>query len=113
MRLQNGFNFLRKRLYENAASQILITRDDKVLGYYDAIFARTKFEDVDGANKRVIMFVFDFIVRGDSGYSPQNGDRVVYDNRVFVVRPINKELWRFDDPYETMIRVHTREEAQV
>ena len=113
MRLQNGFKFLRKRLYENATTPIFITRDGKDLGYFDAILARTRFEDVDGTNKRVIMFIFDFIVRGDSGYSPQNGDRIVYDGRVFVVRPFNKEVWRYDDPYETMIRVHSREEAPV
>lgn len=113
MRLQDGYQYLRKRLYENATTVIEITRGGESLGTFESIMARTKFEDVDGTQRRIIMFIIDFIVRGDSGYAPQNGDRILHDGRVFVVRPCGKESWRYDDPYKTMIRIHTREEAQV
>ena len=109
-RLQSAFQYLREKLTDNASDQIEIFRNGESIGTYTAVFARTRIQDIDGTQKRIFLFVFDFVIRGDEDYRPVKGDRILYNEKYYVVRPINKEMWRWDDPYETMIRVHTQEE---
>ena len=109
-KMQSGFQYLREKLTESASDEIEIFRLGESIGKYTAVFARTRIEDIDGTQKRIFLFVFDFIIRGDEGYEPQRGDRILLNDKWYVVRAINKEMWRWDDPYHTMIRVHTQEE---
>lgn len=108
--VQDSYAYLREKLIEVAGTKIEIYRNGESLGEFDAVFARTRIYDVEGSQRDIYQFVFDFIVRGDVGYQPEKGDRIYYNKKRYVVRAINKEFWRFDDPYETMIRIHTQEE---
>lgn len=50
---------------------------------------------------------------GESFITPAYGDRIILaERRAFAAQPFNGELWRFDDPQETFIRVHTIEVPQ-
>lgn len=109
--LQSGFAFLRDKLTDTASVKIEIFRHGESLGEFDAVLARTKVNDVEADQRDIYQFVFDFIVRGDAGYLPEKGDRIYLNSKKYVVRAINKEFWKFDDPYETMIRIHTQEES--
>ena len=106
--LKGGFRFLKKTLLENAQDKIKILRNNEVVFEGPAIAAKSRFYDVDYSEKRIVTLSSDFIIDGDAGYIPKSGDVVVYDGAVYVVRPAANELYTYDDPYKTTLRIHTQ-----
>jgi hypothetical protein len=105
---KKGVEFLSKQLLDNASDPITISRGGVTLYEGDAVVAKSEFEDVDREGRRVNVYVVDFIIPGDSGYEPDRGDLVTYNDGAYSVRPLGKEIWRWDDPYKEMMRIHAQ-----
>lgn len=107
---QNGIDYLRDQLMEHAYSDIKIYREGELICECRAVVARSVIEDTAQKQKRVNSYVVDFIVRGDIEYRPIQNDRIEYNGKIYPIRPVHKVLWQYDDPYQKLIRIHTREE---
>ena len=103
---KNGVSYLRRQLLENASDEITVERNGDLVGTFRAVVAKSEFEDADREGRRVNVYVVDCLIPGETEYSPQKGDVVRYNNQRYVVRPLGKEVWRWDDPYKEMMRVH-------
>ena len=111
--LQTAFGYLRDALKTNASSTISITRSSTEILATTAVVASSAFDDVDATGRRVNVYAVAFLIAGSDGYTPKAGDVIsLYDDdsvdSTYVVKPIAQELWRNDDPYGTIIRVHTQ-----
>lgn len=104
---KNGVEFLSAQLLTNASEPITISRNGETLYEGDAVVAKSEFEDVDREGRRVNVYVVDFIIPG-TDYDPERGDLVAYNDGAYAVRPLGKEIWRWDDPYKKMMRVHAQ-----
>lgn len=113
--MQKGFAHLRDALQENASSKIAILRGNEIVLNANAVVASSAFDDVDATGRRVNVYAVDFLISGILGYVPKAGDIVNLYNELdtvestYVVKPVAQELWRNDDPYGTIIRVHTQQ----
>lgn len=113
--MQKGFAHLRDALQSNASSKIAIKRGNETILTASAVVAASAFDDVDATGRRVNVYAVDFLIPGILGYVPKAGDIVSLYNDMdavdatYVVKPIAQELWRNDDPYGTIIRVHTQQ----
>lgn len=108
----NGVAFLKAKLLGHASVDITITRGGESLGTYPAVLARSEFDDVDPSGRRVTVQIVDFLVSGAAAYRPQKGDRIQCGSSVYVVRPYGREVWRYDDPYQELARIHAQLESQ-
>lgn len=117
MKFAEALNFHKESLISNTAVRVLVQvrtpNGYTDFGEVDAVLGKTKVEDFDGVQKRVDVYVFDFIIAGEHGYIPRVGDRFIYNGGRYVVRPINNECWRWDNPYEVLMRIHTQKEATI
>lgn len=104
----DGISWLRLKLLETASETISITRAGLAVDTFEAVVAKSESEDVDASGRRVNVYIVDFLISGLTEYRPQKGDEITYNGAVYVVRPLGKEIWRYDDPYEELIRIHTQ-----
>ncbi|MBQ9372154.1 MAG: hypothetical protein IJU03_08185 [Thermoguttaceae bacterium] len=105
---KNGVAFLRDQLIKNASDPIVVSRNGQTLYTGESVVAKSEFEDVDREGRRVNVYIVDFLIPGASGYEPERGDLVVYNGGAYSVRPLGREIWRWDDPYKEMMRVHAQ-----
>lgn len=103
---KNGVAYLRRQLLENASDSVTVERNGTEIGTFQAVVAKSEFEDADREGRRVNVYVVDFLIPGESNYRAQKGDVIIYDSQQYVVRPLGKEVWRWDDPYKELMRVH-------
>jgi hypothetical protein len=117
--METGMAWLASQLKANAASEITYSRgsDDVTL---QATYGRKllKLTDIDGAIRMEwtdMDFVFDAadLILDGSQVEPARGDKVTLvvgeDVQIYEVLPFQSEPpWRYTDPFQTMIRVHTK-----
>lgn len=99
--------WFRRRLMACASEPITIERGDASYDFA-AVVAKSESEDVDASGRRVNVYLVDFLISGAEEYRPQKGDVVLYNGARYVVRPLGKEIWRYDDPYEALVRIHAQ-----
>lgn len=104
----DGIAWLRRKLTNYASETITISRAGILIGEFGAVVAKSESEDVDATGRRVNVYIVDFLISGLTEYRPQKGDEITYNGALYAVRPLGKEIWRFDDPYEELIRIHTQ-----
>lgn len=105
---KNGVAYLRRQLIANASDTITVSRNGETIGEFDAVIAKSEFEDADREGRRVNVYVVDFLIPGEHSYVPERGDLITYNEQIYVVRPLGKEIWRWDDPYKEFARVHAQ-----
>lgn len=118
--LQRSAQWLAQQMLLHAGQEVHYCRGESVL-QTSATVGQTEFQVDDGQggtriehSDRDFLFLSDgFFLDGQSA-EPQPGDRVeeftaqghrfVYE----VMAPAGLPVWRYDDPYRQMIRVHTK-----
>ena len=103
---KRGFEFLRQQLQRAAGERVVVERDGVRLFETTAVIAKTSFEDIDGEGRRLTSYIDDFVFDGRLGYRPKAGDIYVALGDRFKARILGDELWRWEDPYNTQLRVH-------
>lgn len=117
--LQRSAEWLARQIEAHASREVRYRRGASVLTTQAAV-GRTEFEIDDGqGGVRIEHWDRDFLMRADGFIldgrpaEPQSGDRVeeptpqgtfIYE----VLAPAGHPVWRYDDPYRQMIRVHTK-----
>lgn len=109
--LSDGFEFLKDQLLDTAATPVTINYASGSSETIDCIVARSSVYNQGNAGQRMETFVFDVLVPGSSGYTPARTDRFVFGGNVYVIVPLGEELYRWDDPYHTIMRVHVQQEG--
>ena len=84
---------------------------ETLLDSIPVVLARSEFEDIGENGRRYTVYLTDVLISGSLNYRPAKGDRITINGAVYIVRPMGKELYRFDDPYKTLVRVHTQLET--
>lgn len=108
--LEASFKGLADILLVKASKRVTITRDSETLYNGYAILGKTEYEDADRSGSRVSVYAVDFIIK-PTGYEPRRGDVVECGGDVYVVKPVQNELWRYTDPFKTALRVHAQRVA--
>lgn len=112
MFFQNGIEYLRSKLLANAGTTATVSRGtETLLDSIPVVLARSEFEDIGENGRRYTVYLTDVLISGSLNYRPVKGDRITINGAVYIVRPMGKELYRFDDPYKTLVRVHTQLET--
>lgn len=112
MFFQNGIEYLRSKLLANAGTTATVSRGaETLLDSIHVVLARSEFEDVGENGRRYTVYLTDVLISGSLNYRPAKGDKITINGAVYIVRPMGKELYRFDDPYKTLVRVHTQLET--
>lgn len=107
----DGVSFLKDCLVENAGSQILIWRAGVLYRSCTGVLARAEVSNVGASGERFQSFYSDVLIPCDIHYVPERKDRFEIDGVAYVIRPVGKELYSYDDPYRVMMRVHIQKEA--
>ena len=109
---QNGIEYLRSKLLTNAGTTATVSRGaETLLDSIPVVLARSEFEDIGENGRRYTVYLTDVLISGALNYRPAKGDKITINGAVYIVRPMGKELYRFDDPYKTLVRVHTQLET--
>ena len=108
--MEDAFKGLAAILLEKASKRVEISRDGTTLYSGYAILGKTEYEDADRSGSRVSVYAVDFIIK-PTGYEPRRGDVVECGGDVYVVKPVQNELWRYADPFKTALRVHAQRVA--
>lgn len=111
-RFHDALARFRDRLVENAGHAATITRKTETLGTFDVVPEITKVDYLTDKGIRTTQTVYDFCVPANAGWTPERGDRILWDGASYIVRPVGAEWWKYDDAEKTFIRVHTQIEAQ-
>lgn len=111
---QDGLNWLCDKLLETASVTISVYRNgETILETTQAVPERSWFNNTYQGGKRVENFTVDFVFPSSIGYIPKKGDRIIYNGETYVVKPVDQEVFRYDDVYKTFIRVYVQKEGGV
>jgi hypothetical protein len=117
--LQQGAQWLARQLREHASEEVHYRRGQNVL-QTRAIIGRTEFQVDDGhGGVRIEHSDRDFLILREDLYlegqwtEPQPGDQIEefteQDHLIYeVMAPTGQPVWRYDDPFREVIRVHTK-----
>lgn len=117
--LKRGAEWLARQLRDHAGQEVHYRRGSSVLQTW-ATVGRTEFQVDDGqgstriehSDRDFLLLAGEFFLNGRLA-EPRPGDRVeefsseghfIYE----VMAPAGLPVWRYDDPYRQMIRVHTK-----
>lgn len=107
--MNDAVQSLRRRLFDFASDPAEITRrGETVAETVKTVAVSQKYEDADRADGVVFVDAVDFLFSGTDGYIPQSGDVITTPDGAFVVKPVDRELWRWDDPGKCILRVHAQ-----
>lgn len=107
--MKTAVESLRRRLFDFAAEPAEITRSGSVVADgIKTVAVSQKYEDADRADGVVFVDAVDFLFSGADGYAPKTGDVITTPDGAFVVKPVDRELWRWDDPGKNILRVHAQ-----
>lgn len=108
--MKSAVQSLRRRLFDFASEPAEITRGGVpvVEPPLKTVAVSQKYEDADRADGVVFVDAVDFLFSGADGYAPKAGDVITTPDGVFVVKPVDRELWRWDDPGKCILRVHAQ-----
>ena len=111
--LRQGGQWLEQQRTAHCSSQVTYRREAAEL-QVDATFGRTEYEVEDDYGLRVGAQVMDFLILAEAFSptfgEPQAGDQIVADGVVYEVMNLaGQGHWRWSDPYQTTMRIHTKE----
>lgn len=109
-RFNNALLRFRDRLIENAGDGVEVKRDGQTLFTLDAVPAITRVDLLNDKGMKSTVTIVDFVYPAASGWEPKRGDRVVWRDASYIVKPVGAEWWKYDDAEKVFIRVHTQEE---
>lgn len=110
-RFNAALNRFKERLVENAGADVEIVRESQTIFKVAAVPASSKIDQLSDKGVKSTTVVYDFVVPVSSGWEPKRGDRVLWDGKSYIVRPVGAEWFRFDDAEHVFIRVHTQLEV--
>ena len=108
---------LRDQLFFCNGVAAKVTRAGNVALETKVVPVKRKTQDADLSSGATYVDTVDILFDGRDDYSPVVGDSVeLFDHEsdgetastVYVVKQIQKELWRWDDPYKIVRRVHVQ-----
>lgn len=111
-RFHDALARFRQRLTDAAGHPVVITRKETTLLSVVAVPEITKVDYLTDKGIRTTQTVYDFCVPADARWTPERGDRILWNGASYIVRPVGAEWWKYDDAEKTFIRVHTQIEAQ-
>jgi len=112
--LKNGIQFLADKLKSHASETVLYKRGADTASIC-ASFGKTNYQIEDESGFKIGGHVTDFLfqaadlVIGGEVTTPQAGDQIQIGSLTYEVLFLNDGCWRYSDPYNKMIRLHTKE----
>ena len=111
--LGDGTAHLASSLTQHAGDPITYTKR-KIQKAFKATRGSTPFEasDTDGIIHRTVTRDY-LLATTDWPYDedPEDGDRITDAGKVYIVRSmIGQPVWRFSDPGENLMRIHTKQQ---
>ena len=111
--LKNGLEFLESRRRAFMATLVTYRVGAESVDVY-ATFGKTDFEISDESGFKVGGHLTDFIIStselqiGGSPVEPKPGDQIVTDHGIYEVMYLGDACWRYCDPHELSMRIHTK-----
>ncbi len=109
---------LRDQLFFCNGLDATVTRAGNVALVTKVVVVKRKTQDADLSSGATYVDTVDILFDGRDDYSPVVGDLVEIFDHVnesgeiastsYIVKQIQKELWRWDDPYKIVRRVHVQ-----
>lgn len=106
---KHAYEYNRKILFESCGVRVSIKRGGVPILSTDAILATTKYEDADPTDGLAFVDFVDVLIYANADYTPQTGDVVdVISGDSYVAKPVASNLWKYDDPYNLVVRFHAQ-----
>lgn len=107
---ESAYRYARQILFDACGESVKITRAGVQILSAQAILAQTKYEDADPAEGQAFANFVDVLIFGSNNYTPKTGDIVTVSDTgcTFVARPVASNLWKYDDPYNLVLRFHAQ-----
>lgn len=106
---QRAYVHNRDVLFRTSSVGVSIERGGALVLETRAILATLKYEDADGTAGQAFANSMDVLIKGSEPYEPKTGDVVrVSGGDAYVVRPFAHEIWKYDDPYNLVVRIHAQ-----
>jgi len=113
--LHFGLEWLAGKLKDHASQPVVYRRGAEEIAV-SATIGRTLMKLADGeGGVRMEWTDRDFLIRADllviagNQITPERGDRVIDDGKVYeVMAPGGEPPWRVSDPFGVMLRIHTK-----
>jgi hypothetical protein len=110
-RFNDAIQKFQQRLAEQAGINAQIIRNGTKIFDVVAIPEKTKVEYLTDKGVRASNTVYDFCVSTKYGWTPERGDRLLWGEQSYIVRPVGSEWWMYDDAEKVFMRVHTQLEV--
>ena len=109
--LKDGLAWLNTKRKAHMGLAVHYRRGSLALSGVTATFGKTDLDVTDDNGAAVRSYVWDFLIDADDlGLTPQGGDEIVYDSRIYEVMPLGADgVWRWSGPHRTTYRIHTRD----
>ena len=112
--LKNGMTWLESQRTAHLAGPAEYRRAGQEALTVIATVGQTTYEVDDEYGLRVEAHVTDFLILADELWpvvdEPQTGDQIVVEGRLYEVMELSGQgHWRWSDPYQTTLRIHTKE----
>lgn len=108
----DNIEFLKDSLLDSACSKVKVySVGGTLINEFDAVLAKSEVHNKGDAGQEIYQYLFDVLVPHDAGYYPKRQDTLVIDGDRYVIVPTGTELYRWDDPYHTMLRIHIQKEG--
>ena len=106
---QRAYEHNRDVLFRTSSVGVSIERGGALVLETRAILATLKYEDADRTSGQAFTNSMDVLIRGSELYEPKTGDVIrVASGDTYIVRPFANEIWRYDDPYNLVVRIHAQ-----
>lgn len=106
---QRAYEHNRDVLFRTSSVELTVERNGELVLASRGILAKLKYEDADRTSGQAFMNSMDVLIRGSELYEPKTGDVIrVASGDAYVVRPFAHEIWKYDDPYNLVVRIHAQ-----
>jgi len=106
---RNAYTYNTDTLFRLASVELTVERNGELVLASRGILAKLKYEDADGTAGQAFANSMDVLIKGSEPYEPKTGDVVrVSGGDAYVVRPFAHEIWKYDDPYNLVVRIHAQ-----
>jgi hypothetical protein len=106
---RNAYTYNTDTLFRLASVELTVERNGELVLASRGILAKLKYEDADRTSGQAFTNSMDVLIRGSELYEPKTGDVIrVASGDTYIVRPFANEIWRYDDPYNLVVRIHAQ-----